>query len=102
MRKEITFDSTNSGLVPVAVYYDADNNEFDRVVLNLNDAYSQITREDVVEFIEIAKANLIADIDRIFSSNYEAVENTYNTFLKHTNTHQSLQLIKDYITQNES
>lgn len=101
MRKEITFTSTDSGLMPVAVYYDSDNNEFDRVVLNLNDAYGQITREDVTEFIEIAKSNIVADLDRLFSSNYEAVENTHNAFLRHTNTHQSLQLIKDYISQNE-
>lgn len=100
MRKEITFTDSANGLVPVAVYYDADNNEFDRVELQLSDAYSQITEEDVQEFVDLAKASLSADINRLFNSNSEVSENTHNAFLKHTKTHQSLQLIKDYIQNN--
>lgn len=96
MRKEITFIDTANGIQPVAVYYDADNNEFDRITISMADAYPQITDEDVQEFIVLAKANLLADIDRIFSSDPDITENTHNTFLKHTSTHQSLQLIKDY------
>jgi len=100
MRKEITFTDTVDGLVPVAVYYDADNNEFDRITIQLSDAYSQITEEDVQEFVDLAKASLSADVNRLFNSNSEVSENTHNAFLKHTKTHQSLQLIKDYIQNN--
>jgi hypothetical protein len=96
MRKEIEFTNSDAGIVAVAVYYDTENNEFDRVVLNMSEAYSQITDADVQEFIDLAKANLLADVDRIFNSGPEVTENTHNTFLKHTKTHQSLQLIKDY------
>lgn len=101
MRKEITFADSQDGLVPVAVYYDSDNNEFDRVTLQLPDAFSQITEQDVQEFVDIAKASLVADIDRIFNINEDISENTFNTFLKHTKTHQSLQLIKDYRNKNK-
>jgi hypothetical protein len=96
MRKEITFTDSAEGLVPVAVYYDADNNEFDRVTLQLSEAYSQITDADVQEFVDLAKSNLLGDADRIFNTNQQISENTFNIFLKHTKTHQSLQLIKDY------
>lgn len=96
MRKEITFTDSPDGLVPVAVYYDSDNNEFDRVVLQMSDAYSQITDEDVQEFVDLAKANLIADSIRLFDPDTEVTQNTQNAFAKHIKTHQSLQLIKDY------
>jgi len=96
MRKEITFLDSASGIQPTAVYYDEDNNEFDRINISMDDAYSQMTDEDVQEFIDLAKANLLADVDRIFNSSPDITENTHNAFLKHTKTHQSLQLIKDY------
>jgi len=101
MRKEITFTDTVDGLVPVAVYYDADNNEFDRITLQLSDAYSQITNEDLQEFVDLAKANLLSDVDRIFNSDTQVTQNTQNAFLKHIKTHQSLQLIKDYKYNNQ-
>lgn len=101
MRKEITFTDSGDGLIPVAIYYDNDENEFDRVTLQLNDALSQITESDVEEFVEMAKQNLIDDINRIFNSTEGISENTFNVFLKHTKTHQSLQLIKDYRDQNK-
>ena len=41
MRKEITFTDSANGLVPVAVYYDADNNEFDIAELKTNVLNSQ-------------------------------------------------------------
>jgi threonine synthase len=101
MRKEITFITNSDGLVPVAVYYDTDNNEFDRVLLQLPDAYPQITDEDLQELVDMAKANLLADMDRLFNTDINISENTFNSFLKHTKTHQSLQLIKDYKSQNQ-
>jgi hypothetical protein len=101
MRKEITFTDSENGLVPVAIYYDADNNEFDRVVLQLSDAYSQITNEDVQEFVDLAKENLLADASRLFDPNSAVTQNTQNAFMKHIKTHQSLQLIKDYIYNNK-
>jgi hypothetical protein len=96
MRKEITFTDSPNGLVPVAVYYDANNNEFDRVTLQLSDAYSQITDEDVQEFVNLAKMNLLEDANRLFDPDAEITQNTQNAFMKHIKTHQSLQSIKDY------
>jgi len=101
MRKEITFTDSPDGLIPVAIYYDSDNNEFDRVTLQLSEAFSQITEQDVQEFVDVAKASLTSDIDIIFNTNEDVVENTFSTFLKHTKTHQSLQLIKDYRYNNK-
>jgi hypothetical protein len=101
MRKEITFTDSENGLVPVAIYYDADNNEFDRVTLQLLDAFSQITDEDIEEFVSLAKTNLIADVNRLFDPNSEVTQNTQNAFIKHIKTHQSLQLIKDYKYNNK-
>jgi len=100
MRKEITFTNSSSGLTPVAIYYDDSNNEFDRVTLQLADALPQITEEDVQEFVDMAKQNLINDVDRLFNSTEDITENTFNVFLRHTKTHQSLQLIKDYRENN--
>jgi hypothetical protein len=101
MRKEITFTDSPDGLVPIAIYYDADNNEFDRVVLQLDDAYSQITDEDVQEFVNLAKENLLSDANRLFDPNSGVTQNTQNAFMKHVKTHQSLQLIKDYRYNNK-
>jgi hypothetical protein len=101
MRKEITFIDSADGLVPVAVYYDEENNEFDRVTLQLSEAYSQITDEDVQEFVNLAKENLLADANRLFDPNSGVTQNTQNAFMKHVKTHQSLQLIKDYRYNNK-
>ena len=57
MRKEITFTDSGDGLIPVAIYYDNDENEFDRVTLQLNDALSQITESEL-------KSLILAQIER--------------------------------------
>jgi len=96
MRKEVTFEDSGSiGYTPVAVYYDDNNVEFDRVKITIDSDISMFSAEDLQELAGMSKQKLIDDLDNIFNSDTESVYgNPDVVFKKHKNNYLNILRLK--------
>jgi hypothetical protein len=96
MRKEISFeDKGYVGYVPVVIYYDDNNQEFDRTSINMDSEIDKFTSDDLSELVSLSKDKLIADLDLIYNSDLSNIAgNPDAAFKKHKNNYLNIIKIK--------
>jgi hypothetical protein len=102
MRKEIEFEidiEAHSSYRPVVVYYDDNNNVFDRSLVSFKSILDQITENDLSEFIAMSKQSLQESIDAIYATH---LNNSEMAFIKHKRNYESFLLMKRYFEEKES
>jgi hypothetical protein len=96
MKKEVTFEDNGSiGYTPVAVYYDENNIEFDRINITIDSDISMFSLEDLQELADMSKQKLLEDLDNIFDPDTNSVYgNPDFVFKKHKNNYLNILKLK--------
>lgn len=102
MKKEVTFEDNGSiGYLPIVIYYDDNDVEFDRIKINLDSDLNMFSIEDLQELAMMSRQKLLDDLDNIFNTELDFVYgNPDIVFKKHKNNYLNILRLKRAFNQN--
>lgn len=102
MKKEVTFEDNGSiGYLPIVIYYDDNDVEFDRIKINLDSDLNMFSIEDLQELAVMSRQKLLDDLDNIFNTELDFVYgNPDIVFKKHKNNYLNILRLKRAFNQN--